>query len=187
MSSPTAVVIGIDPGKHCGICVLRVWEGERLSSHTHPCLGGLSVEPVKQTTAEGFSELTRKVSLAMSQAYVLVEKRAPFVPVIMAVEHFTMTRTALMGAGRLAIEATGAIRALQEEHFPDIILDTTQQPSAAKPVVTDAVLRALQLKVRNDGLDGHAHDAARHAVLMTLRIKQFGVPHIRNRAKAALG
>ncbi|QGF20320.1 hypothetical protein SEA_SIXAMA_170 [Gordonia phage Sixama] len=164
--SPTDVfrgtILSVDPGEHNGICVLDLYSSTRSDS-PWPKLNGYFVKTKAFLTAEGDNEL---IDFAFDAIRTYKNR-----PLYITVEHFVFTRTSMMGGSRGAIEMTGAIKAIRRLHAPEVKLFTDQKPADAK-LIKNSVLEQLGIKVKGDKSTDHAHMAAKHALVLALRIKK---------------
>lgn len=177
-----AVIVGIDPGMHSGAILMRMWKLDEgptipgIAVVTHERFQGFGLEKRTQTVFDGLGAFVSGTRSILDEAFEIAEDptTGKRVPVFAAVERFVPTKTSLMGGGAHAQEKIGIIKGYRYLFYPQLLVDVTQK-SAAKATITNTLLVELGLKARRDGLPDHAHDAARHAVLLASRLRGLGV------------
>lgn len=160
-----AVILGVDPGLHTGYCLLELYADEQ-HGRTIPALKGHSVSTLLFGTVDGDEDT---IKFFDSVAVEYFSKYDKTVPLLVACEHFVFTRTSMMGGSRNAVEMTGALKTVMALRQPRARVSTEQKPADAK-LVSNAVLSDLGIKQRGDRSTDHAQMAARHAVMMSMRI-----------------
>jgi len=154
----TIITIGIDPGKSCGLAVLR------------DCL---PLRVIQGTATQCMNVLEEYLSL-----YAL----DPDADIEIAIERFTITpKTGRKSQQSSALEITGMVDLLATRYGVPV---TRQTISDVKKFVKNTVLRKLGLWFKPSDVDApdadDAHDAIRHAVyrfamshasVFTLRLK----------------
>lgn len=143
-------ILGIDPGAHTGIALVSL-ERSKVPEPTGLVPNHVILEQSVTTVEEE--------DLAHTLRAYLVRGRED--GLLVACEKFTATRRTLQTQDYQALEAIGALRAIMRLLDIPISSFTLQLPSAAKQVVTDVRLKAMQL---GRGSDRHGKDALRHAV-----------------------
>lgn len=188
MPSMQCVILGVDPGMHSGLTLVRLWKLDAgtdqpgLTLHTDDFIRGFAIEKCVQTTVHGMDALSRGVLDLLAQARSMRDNPVTGkpTPVFIALEAFVMTDNS-DGGGKFATESIGAVKALRHVFYPKgegVFLDNTQKP-ADKNLATDKILGSLDLKSPGDGQQDHAHDSARHVAVMASRIRMRGMRAIR--------
>ena len=158
-------IIGVDPGLHTGICHLELWMSGDKSAW--PSLDGHMIVTRKLQTTHTEIDTLKAISLLLTTIRPATDNDK----IVIVCEHFVFTRTSMMGGSHLALEMTGALKALKDIHTPDAYLDTVQKPSEAKLIQLET-LRQLGIITKGDKSDDHAHMAARHALIGATRVKK---------------
>lgn len=159
--SKVATVVGIDPGKHTGICMLEVHEDSKPNQWWPP-LKYATVTPKLLITCHTYADTRRFVSNLLEE--LRSESR-----LVISIEHFVFTRTAMMGGSHETLLVTGAVQAFADVYTPKAQVFTDQKPADAK-LISMAVLNGLAIRSPGDKSDDHAHMAARHALVTSRRI-----------------
>ncbi|AKJ72603.1 hypothetical protein PP301_gp119 [Gordonia phage GMA2] len=156
-------VLGIDPGKHVGISHLRATTASVSNPHwAH--LGKLQIESKLLETQHDFPS-------ALARLREIFESLSNTRPLVVAVEHFVLTRTSTFGGAHFALEVTGVVHAFANIYTPRATLCTDQKPAEAK-LISNPTLNDLGIRSRGDGSDDHAHMAAKHALLACARVRK---------------
>lgn len=175
-----SVVVGVDPGKHTGVVLVRVWRLDdptpvNAEIHTSKKVQGYGLEKRTQTVFTGLGAFVDGIQPILDEAFSLNQDpgTGKKVPVFCVCEKFVLTANSAKTGGDYALLATGALEAVKHMHYPRLFLDISQK-SETKSSVTNPDITALGLKRRGDGLPDHAHDAARHAIKLVMRFREQG-------------
>ena len=160
-------ILGIDPGLHTGYCLLELCS-DVTQGQTSSILKNHSVNTKLFGTVDGDKDT---IKFFDSVATVDFESYTSDVPLVVACEHFVFTRVSMMGGSRNAVEMTGALKAIMTLKQPRAVVRTEQKPADAKLISND-ILTELGIKQRGDRSTDHAQMAARHAVMMAVRISK---------------
>lgn len=184
-----SIVVGVDPGHHTGITMVRVWKLDDqplpVEARTATIIKGFALEKRVQTIITGLDAFSVGILPILKDAMALghdpdTGKR---VPVICACEKFILTSKSATSDGHHALLATGALALAKHVLFPGLILDNSQKPGV-KAAVTNPVLTELGL--RSPEKPDHARDAARHAVNVVLRYREQGVARVIRTAQESM-
>ena len=166
-SQPYVVILGIDPGLHTGYCLIELYNDDQRGQ-TIASLKNYSIVTKNFGTVDGDYDTITYFDNLVSHDLAYYD---PSVPIVIACEHFVFTRTSSMGGSRNAVEMTGALKAICTLKLPRAVFSSEQKPGDAK-LISNEVLSDLHIKQRGDRSTDHAQMAARHAVLMAIRIKK---------------
>jgi hypothetical protein len=142
------IVIGIDPGKACGVVSIRP-EPEVIAVLFHATMDRPATLRWLDTTLWGITG---------PDSILTVEPKAA-----VAIERFQIAGRTIMGTREGALEALYTIGAVDHIAATHRVPFTLQQASTAKNAVTDAYLREVGLIASVKAK--HERDALRHALL----------------------
>ena len=185
MPSLHSVIVGVDPGKHSGVVLVRVWRLDdnptplNAEVHTSKKVQGFALEKRTQTVYTGLGAFVDGVQKTLDEAFALDQDpvTGKKVPVFCVCEKFVITANSAKTGGDIALQVIGALRAVKHIHYPRLFLDVSQK-SETKSAVTNPDITELGLKRRGDGLPDHAHDAARHVVKLVMRFREMGTVRV---------
>ncbi|QBZ72773.1 RuvC-like resolvase [Gordonia phage Phendrix] len=157
----TVAILGIDPGKHVGIAHFLLKRG--TFGAAHPLLGnGYRLYAHSSTTVTGEENYIQSLHHAVD----LLGRVGRADVKVVTCEQFVFTRTSMTGQQKDALIATGALKAwVWKQNDPDMYEFYSQKPSEAKTLVSNDVLKELNLKKYGDKKTDHELMAARHALL----------------------